>query len=285
MSSSHAHPVKQCFCPHADLLQQAVWTPTVVETQLVVAAPQQLPSPPATSSAAAAVRSPTAFDAVLLSIIHVTDDLSLATGGLLELTAAAEEGVSANSLDSSSATGAATTANATVAQVRQVLQPAAATAPHLVDAAGPTVPLLPGTAAQRVSQQALTVAAEALRLATLLEGEDGGCDPAEQELLQQIAAAARLVSVMAADIVQPGPMQSGTEAASEGSGASISSTAAAVSGSEARAGNDNGTSSAEGLSLHNFAGLPVLGLQQQLCQASGDGAAGAVAPGLQCLHL
>jgi hypothetical protein len=118
--------------------------------------------------------------------------------------------------------------------------------------------------AYRMSQQALAMATEALKLATLLDGQSEGRDPVEQELLQQIAAAARLVSVMASDIVQPAGFDDATDSSSE----AVSTSAAAVpapstaEGVEASVPGGSSSSSVAGAAgLHYFAGLPELGLQ------------------------
>lgn len=199
--------------------------------------------------------SPTqAFDAVLLSIIHVTDDLSLAAGSLLDLTATAGSYVSASSSDTSSAALVPVGA----LQLTPVLQPAAA-APQGSSPAQQQqqVQAEQVSTARLMSQQALSMATQALKLAILLEGQqgDGSCDPAEQELLQQIAAAARQVSVMAADIVQP----AGSDADGEPLSASEANSDAPAAGGHTSS--SGSSSSAAG--LHNFAGLPVLGMQVQ----------------------
>lgn len=204
--------------------------------------------------------SPTqAFDAVLLSIIHATDDLSLAAGSLLDLTATAGSYSGA-----SSDTSSATTLVSGALQLTPVLQPAAAAPQEDPSAAQQQQQVQAAeqvSTARLMSQQALAMATQALKLATLLEGQqgDGSCDPAEQELLQQIAAAARQVSVMAADIIQPA-------AGSDAGGAPLSSTEVSNSDAPAAGGHTSSSSSAAG--LHNFAGLPVLGMQAQQCQAA-----------------
>jgi hypothetical protein len=203
-----------------------------------------------------------AFDAVLLSIIHVTDDLSLAAGSLLDLTATASTGYTG---PSSSDASSGTLLSGTL-QLTPVLQPAGPQ--DAMPAQQQQVQQVEEVSTARLmSQQALAMATQALKLATLLEGQqgDGSCDPAEQELLQQIAAAARQVSVMAADIVQPvvgsdaaGPGEADEGPLSGGSDAVNSDAPAAAGG---RASSANSSSSAAG--LHNFAGLLVLGMQAQ----------------------
>lgn len=199
--------------------------------------------------------SPTqAFDAVLLSIIHVTDDLSLAAGSLLDLTATAG---SYNAGASSSDTSSAALVPVGALQLTPVLQPAAVPQDPSPAQQQQQVQAEQVSTARLMSQQALAMATQALKLAILLEGQqgDGSCDPAEQELLQQIAAAARQVSVMAADIVQP----AGSDADGEPLSASeANSDAPAADGHTSSSGS---SSSAAG--LHNFAGLPVLGMQVQ----------------------
>jgi hypothetical protein len=127
-----------------------------------------------------------------------------------------------------------------------------------------------------LSRQALAVAAQALELATLLDGHQGteGVDPGDMELLQQIGAAARQVSVLAADIVQ-GPTRLDMTAAADISTSTSSSSsevspAAALSkeavpgrSSSTASGADSGTgsSTSDGPMAQGFVGLPVLGLQ------------------------
>lgn len=201
------------------------------------------------SQAPQAVSPTQAFDAVLLSIIHVTDDLSLAAGSLLDLTATAGSYVGASSDTSSAAlvSGAL--------QLTPVLQPAAAPQDPTPAQQQQQVQAEQVSTARLMSQQALAMATQALKLATLLEGQqgDGSCDPAEQELLQQIAAAARQVSVMAADIVQP--------AGSDADGAPLSASEANSDAPTAGGHTSSSGSSSSAAELHNFAGLPVLGMQ------------------------
>lgn len=263
---------------------QAAYMPQPAAVEVQMAQPPQLQQ-----QAPQAVRPTQAFDAVMLSIIHVTDDLSLAAGSLLDLTATASTGYTgASSSDTSSGTlvsGAL--------QLAPVLQPAAPQDAMAAQQQQQQVQQAEEVSTARLmSQQALAMATQALKLATLLEGQqgDGSCDPAEQELLQQIAAAARQVSVMAADIVQPvvdsdaAGLGDADEAAVSGGSDAANSDAPAAGGG--RASSANSSSSAAG--LHNFAGLPVLGMQAQQvgqpsCQVAPELAA---ADALQhCLQL
>lgn len=202
---------------------------------------------------------------MLLSIIHATDELSRAADGLLELTAAAS-GASTDTAGAISTNQALTysassvSANLLTPVVHQQLQAVSSTDLSSTTSNSSSVSRL-------MSQQALAVAAEALKLATLLEGQSDGCDPAEQELLQQVAAAARIVSVMAADIVQPALGYGNPGEYSGSSGGSITDITAAAA---AEAGEAAGAAAAGGSDGSTFAGLPVLGLE-----AAGSSAAGA----------
>jgi hypothetical protein len=250
----HVFVVSTCCCNPC---------PATVQSQL----PQQLSS-----------AGPTPFDAVLLSIIRVTDELSLAADGLMELTAAADpscaDGSSSlgyTSTNSSSSFGAVTSGSVRVLPVMQQ-----APDPAGQQAASPAQEQQQEEAstAYRMSQQALAMASEALKLATLLDGQSDGRDPVEQELLQQIAAAARLVSVMASDIVQPAGFDtdSSIEAVSTLPAAAAAPAPSTAEGVDASVpgGSSSSSSVAGAAGLHNFAGLPVLGLQAQgtTCQVA-----------------
>eukprot|EP00775_Hariotina_reticulata_P012798 gene12798-12926_t len=65
---------------------------------------------------------------------------------------------------------------------------------------GPTVM---GVAASRMSQRALAVATEAVKLAQILEQDGQMNDPSYAMLVKQIEEAARTVSAVAADIAAP----------------------------------------------------------------------------------
>jgi len=251
----------------------------------------QLPSAP--PAAAATDASPRPFDVVLLSIVRVTDDLSNAADSLLELmelTAAADSTLAGDAgdllnLSNNGSSISSTSQAAGAVQLTQILHSSTApSAPALADAGGslqlPAADRQIGASTgQRMSQQALAVAAEALRLATLLEGQQDGCDPAEQELLQQVAAAARLVSILAADIVQPAEQGGADFTLSTSSGSPARAVAA-----ESTAGAADDASSISRTELHSFAGLPVLGLQVS-DSSCGMPAGTAAALPTQCLHL
>jgi hypothetical protein len=231
---------------------------------------QQLPAAPPTAAGSSTT---TPFDVILLSIVRVTDDLSLAADGLVELTAAAaaatDPAAAGSTLEPDSFT-LSSSSSSVAWQPLPVLHSAAA--PALATGADDLGGQ--GTAQHSMSQQALTVAAEALRLATLLEGESDGCDPSEQELLQQIAAAARLVSIMAVDIIQPAGAQDAADPA-----ASDPSSSNSVVAGEAAA--DAGS----GAGVASFAGLAALGVRVSDLACAGPGADLAAGAPLPCLHL
>lgn len=219
--------------------------------------------------------SPTAFDAVLLSIIHITDELSLAADSLLDLTAAMDPTAGNSSMELASTSNSSSTGAAALSgslHLTPILHQAS-TAPAALDPSpGHQQQGEDASTAHRMSRQALAMATEALKLATLLEGQQDGCDPANQELLQQIAAAARLVSVMAADIVQPAGQDAGVPADSSNitfSSAAVPApalTAEASTEPGAPAGGSSSSGSVVGTGsngLHSFAGLPVLGVRMQ----------------------
>lgn len=128
------------------------------------------------------------FDAALTTVINLADTLSLATRDLTAAAAAAE-------LDSDEPTSL---------QEMGTLAATASAADAAFDAAGSIEQAYLG-AASRMSQQAMQVAAEALRLATLLETQqEHDVDPTYSMLLQQIAEAARAVSAAADIAAEPG---------------------------------------------------------------------------------
>jgi hypothetical protein len=150
----------------------------------------------------------------------------------------------------------------------------------------------PSTAAL-LSRQALAVAAQALEFATLLEGQGTeGADPGDMELLQQIGAAARQVSVLAADIVQ-GPQGLGIHELAETSSSNSSEAspaAPAAAAEEAASSSSTGSGTSSGTSdspamVEGFVGLPVLGLQgsTEACVAPEVSAAADVLQ--HCLQL
>lgn len=128
------------------------------------------------------------FDAALTTFVNLADTLSLATRDLTAAAAAAE-------LD-----GEDTTSLQEMGTLAATVSAADAT----FNAAGSIEQAYLG-AASRMSQQAMQVAAEALRLATLLESQqEHGVDPTYSMLLQQIAEAARAVSAAADIAAEPG---------------------------------------------------------------------------------
>lgn len=128
------------------------------------------------------------FDAALTTVINLADTLSLATRDLTAAAAAAE-------LDSDEPTSL---------QEMGTLAATASAADAAFEAAGSIEQAYLG-AASRMSQQAMQVAAEALRLATLLETQqEHDVDPTYSMLLQQIAEAARAVSAAADIAAEPG---------------------------------------------------------------------------------
>jgi hypothetical protein len=130
------------------------------------------------------------FDAALTTVINLADTLSLATRDLTAAAAAAELDGEAAGIASLQEMGTlAATASATDAAF---------------NAAGSIEQAYLG-AASRMSQQAMQMAAEALRLATLLESQqEHDVDPTYSMMLQQIAEAARAVSAAADIAAEPG---------------------------------------------------------------------------------
>jgi hypothetical protein len=128
------------------------------------------------------------FDGALTTFVNLADTLSLATRDLTAAAAAAE-------LDGQ---------DATVLQEMGILAATASAADAAFDAAGSIEQAYLG-AASRMSQQAMQMAAEALRLATMLESQqEHEVDPTYSMLLQQIAEAARAVSAAADIAAEPG---------------------------------------------------------------------------------
>lgn len=152
------------------------------------------------------------FQSALSSIVSVADTLSVATGELLDLTA------TRNCSSSNSCSGYAESVVVTSEvptlhihrrgmhrSAEQTLVSAALSATAGREQLQEADPyhLAAMNAAHQMSQQALAVASEALKLAALLESQEV-VDPSYAALVQQIEAAARNVSVAAGDIAQPG---------------------------------------------------------------------------------
>lgn len=173
------------------------------------------------------------FQSALSSIVNVADTLSLATAELLDLTAADTSGQQASATAGLAPAGSRTTAvqlhswsthsNASQTLVSAALSAAADSGKEQLQEADSSQLAAMGVA-HRMSQEALAVASEALKMAALLESQD--VDPSYTALLQQIEAAARSVSVVAGDIAQPGVWvvvlddQSAPDAAAQGPAAS-----------------------------------------------------------------
>lgn len=166
------------------------------------------------------------FEVTLNSIVNIADTLSLATDQLLEITAAEDAGFILNASKPSDSSKAAessapryiSSSSLTVIPQHSLLHEAlAAAAVHgreQLQEADPANLAAMGVA-HRVSQQALAIATEALKLAALFDSQEA--DQSYQSLLQQIEEAACSVATAAADIAQPGVwvMQEGQAAATE----------------------------------------------------------------------
>lgn len=276
-----------CFHPADQECIAQAFAHTLACPDCTVTCPVQVPSLRASS-----------LDRVLLSIIRATDDLSLAADSLLDLTAASDPSTNTTLIPASAPAPSTALPAAPTLQLNSVLQPVPVlqlSAHETHEAHASTAGQQELSTPQRMSQQALAMAVEALKLATLLEAQADGCDPAEQELLQQIAAAARLVSVMAADIV-PAPRPQAADsnsgrgdlapAGSMHGGGSSAALAAAPENAPAEAAGAAGAAagSVSGNALPRFAGLPVLGIQQEACHTPDEVAAAAL-KSLTCLHL
>lgn len=196
--------------------------------------------------------------------MSVVDRLSLAAGEFLDITAAAADNSYNSQPHRSSDILAQRVSSQVVYSEMQHSTSTALLTPGVTAATSNQVEESQSTSAaamavaSQMSQQALTVASEALRLAALLETQ--GSDPTYITLLRQIEEAAYSVSIVAADIAEPGVWLVDTE---EPPGLTAVQPAAAEPGDAARYGHDvtgiTGTTTANpGLIL--AAASPLIGV-------------------------